>query len=438
MAAGEAERTLALVRTFMDRAHLATPGQIPDVVLEAGRELAWTAILHLVDYEQRLLVQAPVTGIAPRRPQPIDTTLAGRCFRTVEPVPLPAGRHGVWLPVVDGADRLGVLEVRVPVATDLADPIFQERCRLLGHLTGHMIAAKRPYGDALDQVTRLRSRTVASDLLHQLLPPATFACEGLVISGLLQPVYDVAADGFDYSVVGEIAHLAVFDATGHDLDGTLLASVALSAYRNSRRNGRTVYSTAAAIDEFVGAHGRGERFVSGLLGELDLRTGRLRYLNAGHPPALLMRDGKVVKRLEQGHRILFGLGEGDAPVAEEWLEAGDRLVLYTDGITEARGDDETFFGVERLIDHLEKAAAARRPAPETLRRISHAVLDHQGGVLQDDATLLIVEWGTSEEHTLVASATGTVAAADLSPSPGGDSPSSQAHAVGPVVPEQRR
>lgn len=334
--------------------------------------------------------------------------------------PLPGLEPVLWLPVVDGAHRLGVLEVRVPAGTDLADATLRERGRLLAHVTGHLIAAKTPYGDGLDQVMRLRPRSVASELLHQILPPLTFACEGFVVSGLLQPAYDVAADAFDYSVLDDVAHLAVLDATGHDLDGTLLAAVGLTGYRNSRREGHGLYDIAGVMDELIGAHGGGERFATGILAELDLSTGRLRYLNAGHPAPLLMRQGHVVRHLEQGRRVLFGLGDGQARIAEEWLQPGDRIVFYTDGITEARDTEGRFFGVHSLVEHLERAAAARQPAPETLRRIGHDVLDHQGGTLQDDATLLIAEWATGHEHSLTASRTGSVPAGDLSPSKDGD------------------
>jgi sigma-B regulation protein RsbU (phosphoserine phosphatase) len=407
--------TLAMVRTFLDRAHLATPGQLSEVALEAVRELGWTAQMYLADYEQQSLVPVPVTGMAAATEQSIDGTLAGRCFRTVEPVPSVSGERAVWLPLVDGAERLGVLQIVVRPEDELDDPRLEERCRLLGHLLGHLIAAKRPYGDALDALMRRRPRTVASELLHQLLPPLTFACEGLVVSGILQPFYDVAADAFDYSVVDDTAHLVILDATGHDLHGTTLAAVALSCYRNSRRQGHGIFSTAQAMDELIAEHGEGWRLATGVLGELNLTSGRFRYLNAGHPPPLLMRDGKVVKELTEGHRVLLGGGEGEGTIAEEWLQSGDRVVLYTDGITEARTEDGEFFGVERLIDHLERAATTRQPAAETLRRISHDVRAHQGGALADDATLLIAEWATGKEHSLTSSWNRTLRPEELSP-----------------------
>lgn len=416
MTSSDDQKTLAMVRTMLDRAHLATPGQLPSVVREGGRQLGWTAMLYLVDPEQELLIHAPESGAPTRPAQGVDNTLAGRCFRTVEPVASEAAPRTVWVPVVDGVERLGVLEVQVDDEEAVDVPRLEERCRLLGHLTGHLIAAKRPYGDGLDHLVQRQPRTVASELLRQLLPPLTFACEGLVISGLLQPYYGVAADAFDYSVIDDTAHLAVLDAMGHDLRGTTLAAIALSAYRNSRRQGRGVFASAHAVDELVAAHGEGWRYATGVLGELNLTTGRLRYLNAGHPPPLLLRRGKVVKELTEGRRVIFGLGSGEATIAEEWLEPGDRLVLYTDGITEARTPGGELFGLPRLIDHLQRAAATRQPAPEALRRISHHVARHQDGHLVDDATLLIAEWATGAERELTSSSTGDDAT--LSPSAG--------------------
>jgi phosphoserine phosphatase RsbU/P len=391
------DRTLAALRTFLEKAHLAAPGQLPDAVQAAVGELGWTAVVYLVDVEQRVLVPVPASGEHDAEPQSIEGTLAGRAFRTVQPVPVTGAPPGLWLPVVDGAERLGVLRLVVPEGSRLDDPVFVDRYRLIGNLAGHLIAAKMPYGDTLKQARRLRPRTPASELLWDLLPPLTFACPGLVLSGVLEPCYDVAADAFDYGIAHRTAHLAVLDATGHDLNGTLLAAVALAGYRSSRRQGRGLYQAARVVDELVADQGGHRAFVTGVLGELDLDSGRLRYLNAGHPAPLLMRRGKVVKELTGGHRILFGLGEGEGAVAEEWLEPDDWIVFYTDGVVEARDHEGQFFGLDRLTDLLESSAAAGQPAPETLRRVIHSVLQHQRGVLQDDASLLVAQWASGQE-----------------------------------------
>jgi len=106
----------------------------------------------------------------------------------------------------------------------------------------------------------------------------------------------------------------------------------------------------------------------------------------------VLRHGKVVKRLESSADVPFGLGRADVAIAQERLQPGDWLALHTDGIPEARDSEGTFFGEQRLIDTLERHAAAHLPLSETVRRLSRAVLEHQAGVLQDDATLVLAAW----------------------------------------------
>jgi phosphoserine phosphatase RsbU/P len=87
----------------------------------------------------------------------------------------------------------------------------------------------------------------------------------------------------------------------------------------------------------------------------------------------------------------FGLG-GRPRLGTADLEPGDVVLLYTDGVTEARAADGELFGLERLTDLLEQQAASERPPEETLRRLVRALLEHQPEGLRDDATLLLVQW----------------------------------------------
>jgi phosphoserine phosphatase RsbU/P len=146
------------------------------------------------------------------------------------------------------------------------------------------------------------------------------------------------------------------------------------------------------MDRWVSNQFDAEKFVPGIIGELDVRTGMWRWITAGHPPALVLRGRQVVKRLEHAINPPFGL-LGDAPeIGEERLEPADRLILHSDGVTEARDADGEFFGLDRLADFVTRYAFDGLPAPETLRRLTHAIIAHQKGHLEDDATVVLVEW----------------------------------------------
>jgi serine phosphatase RsbU (regulator of sigma subunit) len=232
---------------------------------------------------------------------------------------------------------------------------------------------------------------LAAEIAWTLLPPLTFGTDRLVISCVLAPAYSVGGDSFDYAVDGDRARFALFDAMGHGLNAGLLATVAVGAYRNGRRQGLELPDTVKAIDAAIAAAFGPERFVTAVLVDLNLRSGLLSWHSAGHPAPLLLRGGRVVKTLDAAPGLPLGLG-GDVAPAWEQLEPGDRLLLYTDGVVEARSATGQFFGVTRLVEIVRRQEADRRPVPETMRRVMHAILEHQAGELQDDATAMLVEW----------------------------------------------
>ena len=155
----------------------------------------------------------------------------------------------------------------------------------------------------------------------------------------------------------------------------------------------------AAIDEVLAEYYDDVSFATGIVARLATGSGRLEWSCAGHPRPLLLRGRKVVAELSCDPVLPFGLGDmTPKPVIEE-LEPDDMLLLYTDGVTEARTADGELFGLDRLADLLEREAASGRTAEELLRRLARSVLDHQAGGLRDDATLLLVQWtGPGTRH----------------------------------------
>lgn len=378
------------VSDLLAAAHYAVPDDVPGLLAEHARRLgALDAAIFLVDYEQRVLTPLPRPDGPPRQAVAVEGTLAGRAFSTLR---LQWSGDGalLWLPMVEGNERLGVVGYELPSALESPHDFVEVALKLTTQVA-ELVVTKAAYGDFFEFHRRRQPMSIASELAWQLLPPLTFGCQRAVISGALAPAYDVGGDSFDYGVDGECARIAVFDAMGHGLEAGLLATVAVAAYRNSRRRRLKLAETVAAVDETIRVRFGPERFVTAVLAELDLNSGRFQWIRAGHPAPLLLRGSKVVKTLWGNSGLPLGLGSpGDE--AEESLEPGDQVVFFTDGVIEARSPDGAFFGADRLADLVSRASAGGNPPPETLRRLMHSILDHQAGDLQDDATAVLVEW----------------------------------------------
>ncbi len=363
-------------------------------------------VMYLVDYDQKTLVPMRTAGTAPRETLSIDGTVAGRAFRTVTPQVVEAGAsRRLWTPLLDGTERLGVIESVLPTEGADLEPVVVQMLSEYGHLVAELLVSKSASTDRYEWVRRERPMSLAAEMQYGLLPPLTFGTPRLVISGLLAPAYEVGGDAFDYAVNGEVAHVAVFDAMGHGLLAAQLSALAIGAYRNARRAGLPLQETALEVDRVLSEQHGGERFVTAILGQLLVDSGRLSWLSAGHPAPFLLRERKIVgMQVPEPSQPLgmLDLGGGAAPpVQETQLQPGDRVLLFTDGVDEARGRDGSFFGVQRLAEFVARQSASGEPTPEVMRRLQHAILEHQEGRLQDDATTLFVEWLTGKEQTLL-------------------------------------
>ena len=111
---------------------------------------------------------------------------------------------------------------------------------------------------------------------------------------------------------------------------------------------------------------------------------------------MLVRNGSYAGELGCAASMPVGLGGPVVEVASQALQRGDRVLFYTDGITESRSPDGAFFGRERLADFLVRAALDRVPVAETARRLSASVIDYVNTALSDDATLLLIEYHGSQ------------------------------------------
>lgn len=394
-----------MLQELLRRTHLSGPPDLATVVSEEARRIgADPVVLYVLDLEQSYLV--PVPGAAAREVVPVRGTVAGRALTSTAVLDLEreGGGRRLWLPLLDGTDRLGVMEAVFPHRSERLPEPLVAACERYAHLTATLLAAKDLYGDHFKRLRRRRPMSVAGELLWDLVPPQVLAGDAFVLGAVLEPSYDMGGDAYDYALNDDaVLHFAVFDAMGHGLAAAGVAAFALAAYRNSRRRGADPASVYAEIDRAVFEQYPTTRFVTGLIARLDLDSGRLRWISAGHPPPLLIRSRQLVKTLEGKPAPPMGtrLAAGPPVVREEWLEAGDLVLLYTDGLTEARRPDGGLFTVERLGEFIERAASNGLPAPETLRRLRDAILADGEGDLRDDATAVLIEWQGHGQRALL-------------------------------------
>lgn len=375
---------------LVDESHHTPADELASLVARCAVAIdAREVVIYLIGYEQRVLTPLAGEGVPPRERIEVDHTLGGRAYRTLSTMHAEAhGGERLWVPLLDGTARLGVMELTVPVA----DAVTLRRVRQLAGLVAALLVAKDLYGDAFKIARRVQDMSVAAEMQWELLPPPTFSDGRVTISGILEPSYRVAGDTFDYAMNGGRLHLAVIDAMGHGFEATVMATVAIGVYRHARRLGHDLSEMYATIDEVLVRQFGIDRFVTGQLIELDTETGVLRWLNAGHPAPLLARGTTLLGPLRCEPTLPLGFGGAVAEIAEQQLEPEDRLLFVTDGVLEGRSPDGEFFGEDRLADFFVRAITAELTAPETARRLASAVLDHQDGRLQDDATTIFLQW----------------------------------------------
>jgi serine phosphatase RsbU (regulator of sigma subunit) len=405
----------AVLGELMRRARDAGPGQLASLVADAAAAIGLAdAVIYLADYGQTRLMPVPYAGMPARLPLGVDGTLAGRAYRTGSPLTAEGtdqARRRLWLPLCEGHERLGVLEATVPAAgaTDggtaggTAGETAGETAggtaggtagtALFADVVAMLVATQWRYGDVFELVRRVRPMRLPAEIQWRLLPPTTVRAAGVSLSGLLEPWDEVGGDAFDYALNDGRLHVALLDAMGHGLGATLLSSLAVGAYRNARRGRADLVASYEAIDVALATQFGRTTFVTGLLLDLDVATGAVRWLTAGHLPPLLIRHDRAVTLPPARPATPFGLrfSDGHPPLHTLQLEPGDRLVLYTDGVVEARRLGQ-FFSEERLADFVVRESASGLDGAEVLRRLIRAVLEHQHGVLQDDATILLLEW----------------------------------------------
>jgi serine phosphatase RsbU (regulator of sigma subunit) len=396
---------------MLDAAENAPPVEALDAVTRqlAAVLNARTVSFLIADLSGRALVRlahVPAAGAGAARQLgdevatvlPFDGGPAEQALRTqsVQTLARPDG-WAVLAPVTDRGEVIGVLEMTLPA--EPGPDVLREIART-AHALAFVVIANRRHTDLFEWGQRTTPFTLSAEIQRRLLP-ASFTCEAsaFTLSAWLEPAASIGGDTFDYSLGRDALHLSVTDAMGHGVASALTATLGVGSLRNTRRREadlveQALTANAALFENAVVPGG----YVTAVLGRLDLRTGRCSLLNAGHVPPLLVRDRDARELPLPGNVPLGMFRQSGYRAGEVTLRAGDRLVVFTDGMRERKAADLDLPARLRELSDLHPR--------EAVRSLADAVLEVAGPVLADDATLLILDWhnGHSRERNASAGA----------------------------------
>jgi len=234
-----------------------------------------------------------------------------------------------------------------------------------------------------------RELSEALKIQRRLLPQEVPQIDGWEVAVSWQPASGVGGDCFD-AIRFDSARLAltIADVVGKGIPAALLMSNLQAAVRAFASEAVDPSALCHQVNRILCGNIAEGRFISFFYCVLDAAAGVLTYTNAGHYLPMLVRADGSVERLGIGGPVLGVLHEAEYEQADVTLGQGDRIVLFTDGLTEARNVADDEFGEERLL----AAAVAHRAcsAPALQARLAAAVAQFTDGRLQDDATLMVL------------------------------------------------
>jgi sigma-B regulation protein RsbU (phosphoserine phosphatase) len=221
-----------------------------------------------------------------------------------------------------------------------------------------------------------------------LLPAAMPQAAGVQLASSWQPADGVGGDCFDaIPFAGGGVGLSIADVAGKGVPAALLMSNLQAAVRAFAQEGAAPGSVCTSVNRLLCRNMASGRFVTFCYVRLDTSTGKLAYANAGHNPPLLIRGGGGVDMLAPSGTVLGVFADSAYDQGEFAIAPGDRLILYTDGITEGRNPAGEEFGEERLAETASRHRAL--PADEMLAAMLREIESFNAGVYEDDATLIV-------------------------------------------------
>ena len=276
---------------------------------------------------------------------------------------------------------------------------LQEAGRLAGMLVSNYIiliqeVAKRK---------RMRELFLAGQVQRNLVHPSAENLRGIKFSYFNMPVISVTGDYLDIIKLSEEKFAFLLgDVSGHGLGTGYLVSAFRSMIRSHLESGADLAQTADTLNQFLLERYQGSEFITLFAMILDVDTGKMHYLNAAHPNPFIRKHGTgKLQRLGESQRLL-GVAPFSYHIVSHELEPGDRLFLFSDGVTETFNEDEQTYGYSKLYEFLMRYGD--EPLHRVTEKLKSNLQQFRGGdSLSDDTTFVSMEYdpGRVESGALI-------------------------------------
>jgi sigma-B regulation protein RsbU (phosphoserine phosphatase) len=294
------------------------------------------------------------------------------------------------VPIISGGQVIGALDLESDRLAAFT-PADAELVEFFSIISGLAIEKAVLHREVLEKERIEHQLAVAREVQAGLLPSTPPSLPGWDLAAVNIPTLAIGGDYYDYiPLSGGRLGVVVADVSGKGIPAALIMATFRATLRKEVRKRARIRGVVDQVNQaLLGAHGT-SRFVTLVYGVLDPLTGSFTYLNCGHNPPLLLRASGELEILSRGGTALGLFAEMSLDPATVALRAGDQLVFYTDGVTDAGDGSDSAFGVERLEGILR--GCGRQRAEDVIRTVVEATRSFTGREhYDDDFTLVVVK-----------------------------------------------
>ncbi len=273
----------------------------------------------------------------------------------------------------------------------------KDEIRTLRNSLAYMQSSINSYIEELKTTTASNERyeselNIAREIQKSMLPVNFPDISTFDLYAEVQPAKEVGGDLYDFLHVGDTVFFLVGDVSGKGVPAALFMSITRAAFRFIGSLGLPLAEVVSSVSDCLSDGNESNMFVTIFAGRLDLKTGELEYCNAGHNPIVIVDPDGKASFLHAKPNLAAGLFRGFKYEGERTkLEHGSRLILYTDGVTEAEREDKTQFGEPALLEwasHIEKSVTAKGAAHSLHAQVKHFT---EGAEQNDDITIMVID-----------------------------------------------